>query len=202
MLRWTPWIVRALLFGFFHRQHLISSRLASNLSISSNDVRNMNCLQVQSVPLVYLTAIFQYPSSQWTRHSLLRDWTSEHLPMRDRHESNWPHQFRWTFVSGFFANHDLFFFSLDFAEIDDWRARTSTWIEIDDIFPVPHPYFEKKRDCPMNGMIVLNYHCYTYHPTEGRIVHVICGRGPFNGLRKRGVMIGTCRIVQVLRDGC
>ena len=103
MLRWTPWIVRALLFGFFHRQHLISSRLASNLSISSNDVRNMNCLQVQSVPLVYLTAIFQYPSSQWTRHSLLRDWTSEHLPMRDRHKSNWPHQFRWTFVSGFFC---------------------------------------------------------------------------------------------------
>ena len=65
-------------FGLFHRQHLISSRLASNLSILSNGLRNRNCIQVQSVPLVYLTAIFHYPSSQWTRQLLLRDWTSEY----------------------------------------------------------------------------------------------------------------------------
>jgi len=48
----------------------------------------------------------------------------------------------------------------------------------------------------MNGMIILNHHCSTYNPTDGRIVDVICGRGPFNGFRKRGAMIGACRIVQ------
>ena len=78
-----------------------------------------------------------------------------------------------------------------------WLTRTHFYLDRDWwYFSCPHPYFEKKRDCPMNGMIMLNHHCSTYNPTDRRIVHVIFGRGPFNGLRKRGVMIGTCRIVQ------